>query len=345
MSSGRSYRVFTTALTFLVMLGSGMSFGQLQPPIVVDQTGRGQFTTIQGAINSLPDSSRSPRIIHIRKGIYLEKIYVEKANLILQGEGLDSTIIKASIAREIWRCGHNDDWGAATVNIGANDITLRNLTVTNGYGFENEEREVYCASDTQTGRIRLVRKASHQMALRTHNNATRFRAFSCRFRSYGGDTVSPWYVEGGLWYFQGCIMEGGVDLYCPRGWAWAEDCTFIVHSGTAAIWHDGSVFSDSKSILKNCRFTGPEGFCLGRYHRDAQMYLINCVFGKEMKDTAIYRVQTSNKILWGERIFYSGCRRDEGKPFAWYSDNLPSSLKPSEITIDWVFGGKWNPLN
>jgi hypothetical protein len=49
--------------------------------------------------------------------------------------------------------------------------------------------------------------------------------------------------------------------------------------------------------------------------------------------------------LWGERIFYFGCRRDEGKTFAWFRDNLPAHLKPSEITVDWVFGGSWNPSN
>jgi pectinesterase len=92
MISGRSYRIFKTALILLITLTSADTFGQLQPPIVVDQSGRGQFTTIQGAINSLPDSSHSPRIIFIRKGIYREKIYIEKTNLILEGEGMDSTI-------------------------------------------------------------------------------------------------------------------------------------------------------------------------------------------------------------------------------------------------------------
>ncbi|MBK8043616.1 MAG: hypothetical protein IPK21_13740 [Haliscomenobacter sp.] len=58
-------------------------------------------------------------------------------------------------------------------------------------------------------------------------------------RALGGDTVSPWDVENGMYYFNDCTMEGGVDFYCPRGWAYAENCRFICHNREAAIWHDG----------------------------------------------------------------------------------------------------------
>jgi pectinesterase len=59
----------------------------------------------------------------------------------------------------------------------------------------------------------------------------------------------------------------------------AENCEFIAHGGTAAIWHDGSCYEDSKTVLKNCRFSGYDNFLLGRYHRDAQFYLVDCTFG------------------------------------------------------------------
>lgn len=230
----------------------------------------------------------------------------------------------------------------ATINVGANDITLKNLTITNNFGFEFKEQTILCASDTTANKERKLRKDGHQMALRTMN-ATRMKAINCRFRSFGGDTVSPWEVDNGMWYFKDCIMEGGVDFYCPRGWAWAENCEFITHTGPAAIWHDGSKHEDSKTVLVNCRFTGYDGFMLGRYHRDAQFYLINCVFADNMKDADIYLVPTSNTIQWGKRIYYSGCRRQSGNEFAWYSDNLPAGLKKDKITVNWVFGNRWNP--
>lgn len=326
---------------FFVSIVLQPSFAQSR--ITVSQDGSAQFRSIQGAINSLADSSKTPRTIYIKKGTYTEKIYIEKANIILEGEDREKTIIIVSIARDEWRCGHMDDWGVATMNIGANDITLKNLTITNNFGFDFKERSIWCASDTSTDKTKKLRKDGHQMALRTMNMATRLKAINCHFRAYGGDTVSPWEIYNGMWYFKDCIMEGGVDFYCPRGWAWAEDCHFISHTGPAAIWHDGSGSQDSKTVLINCKFTGYDGFLLGRYHRDAQFYLINCLFAKNMRDSAIYQVPTNNKLLWGKRIYYYNCHREGGNNYSWYANNLPATIKEKDITPTWVFGARWNP--
>lgn len=316
-----------------------------QERLVVAADGSGDYRTVQGALNSLPDNAGRPRTIFIRKGTYREKIYIEKANIILEGEDRESTIITAAVARDAWRCSHQDDWGVATLNVGADDITLKSLTVTNSFGFDFKDTiSIPCANDTTTGR-RILRKDGHQMAVRTMN-ATRMKAINCRFRSFGGDTMSPWEVRSGLWYFKDCIMEGGVDLYCPRGWAWAENCEFIVHSGTAAVWHDGSVYKDSKSVMVNCRFKGVDGFILGRYHRDAQMYLVDCVFDENMRDKPIERVNNPADFKWGHRVYYADCKRSGGKKdYSWYANNLPEGLNKKDITVNWVFGDRWNPEN
>lgn len=311
--------------------------------VVVAQDGSGDYKTIQGAINSLPDSSALPRTIFIKKGNYREKLYIEKAHIIFKGEDREQTVISASIARDEWRCGHADDWGVATMNVGANDITLENLTVTNDFGFNYKERTIWCASDTSADKEKKLRRDGHQMALRTMNMATRLKAINCHFRAYGGDTVSPWEVFNGMWYFKDCIMEGGVDFYCPRGWAWAENCEFITHTGPAAIWHDGSANEESKTVLVNCRFNGYDGFMLGRYHRDAQFYLVNCRFARNMRDSAIYIVPTKNTIRWGKRIYYYNCSREGGNDFTWYGNHLPAGLKAGDITVNWVFKNRWNP--
>src|ERR1700694_628005 len=277
---------------------------QAQPRrIVVDPGGKGDFTSIQAALNSLSDSALAPRIIHINKGTYSEKIFITKHNLILEGEDRDATVITQDIARDEWRCDHKDDWGVATLNLNGNDITLKNLTIANDYGFNHKApRTVACAADTAT-HTKLITNGGHQMALRSMK-ATRFRAISCRFRAYAGDTVSPWNLVDGMFYFKDCLMEGGVDFYCPRGYAWAEHCSFFANTGPASIWHDGTGNPDFKTVLKNCSFDGFTGFNLGRYHRDAQFYLLDCHFSKNMADKDIYLVPTGNKILWGRRVYY-----------------------------------------
>jgi pectinesterase len=310
---------------------------------VVSKDGKGNFKSVQEAINSLPDSSVKPRTIFIKKGTYAEKIFIAKHNIILEGEDRDKTIITQDIARDQWRCDHPDDWGAATVNINGNDVSLKNLTIANDYGFHVKENRVVSCSFDSVNHEKIIRNDGHQMALRTIL-ATRLKAVNCRFRAYAGDTVSPWNVDNGMFYFKDCLMEGGVDFYCPRGWAWAERCHFYANTGAACIWHDGSKNRDSKTVLKNCSFDGYKGFKLGRYHRDAQFYLINCQFSKNMADSDIYLVSTANTIQWGRRVYYFNCHRD-GKDYLWYANNLPVGVNSKDITLGWLFGTTWNPVN
>ena len=312
--------------------------------IVVDINGKGNFTSIQSAINSLANDSSATRFIYIKNGIYIEKILIDKNHIALIGEDKYKTILTQSIARDIFRCTNDDDWGTATLNIKGTDIELNNLTIQNTYGFENNpDKVIVCTRDT----VRVEKKVTatgHQMALRTFS--TRLIVVNCILKAYGGDTVSPWDVETGMFYFKDCRMEGGVDFYCPRGWAWAENCEFVAHTGPASIWHDGSKFEDSKSVLINCRFSGYDGFKLGRYHRDAQFYLINCSFAENMADTPIYQVKTKNTIQWGYRVYYFNCHRNGGD-YSWFSNNLDKakgSPKAESINLNWLFGDRWNPL-
>lgn len=321
-----------------------------QKKIVVSADGKGDFTSVQAAINSLPDNPADnatiPRLIFIKNGIYNEKIFIEKNNIIFEGESKEKTIITSSIARDEWRCISKDDWGVATVNVNGNDITFKNLSIINSYGFDNKtDRTVYCESDTSASKMKTIKPNGHQMALRTIL-ATRLKAINCRFKAFAGDTVSPWNTDNGMFYFKDCEMEGGVDFYCPRGWAYAEGCTFTANTGSASIWHDGSKIKDSKTVLVNCTFKGFDGFNLGRYHRDAQFFLVNCSFAENMADKDIYLVKTDNIIQWGKRVYYYNCHR-KGGDYAWFADNISSAegnVDPLKINAGWVFGDRWNPL-
>lgn len=259
----------------LFVLAFGLFANAAEKPILVDINGHGDFTSIQDAINSLPEKATKHRIIFIKNGIYHEKLFIKKDFVTLIGENKEKTQIRYSLARDIWRCENKEDWGVATLNLDGSDIVLENLTISNDFGFElKEDIHIDCPGDSLNP-FKTVRKTGHQMAIRSFNT-TRFIARNCIFKAYGGDTVSPWNKENGQFYFLNCEMEGGVDFYCPRGWAYAENCVFNAHGNVAAIWHDGSAVKESKTVLKNCVFKGEDGFKLGRYHRDAQFYLIDC---------------------------------------------------------------------
>ena len=335
-------------LGLLVGLSSGPARAQT---VTVAPDGSGQFRTIQAAISSLPDSAAKLRTVYIKNGIYREKIYLDgNANVVLKGQSETGVILTYPQARDMWLCGPGataGDWGVATLNLrNCPDLTLENLTIINSYGFDAAGEITIDCPGAPTGK-KTVSKTGHQMALRALPGTTRLIVRHCTLRALGGDTVSPWDTEAGAYYFQDCTMEGGVDFYCPRGWAYAENCRFICHSKEAAIWHDGSGSRDSKTVLRHCTFVGDDGFKLGRFHREAQFYLVDCRFAANMADADIYHAASGpGAKLWGRRVYYAGCHR-QGGDFAWMQDNLSTAEgapKPKDLTAAWTFGGRWNPL-
>ena len=326
-----------------------------QHRLSVAANGSAQFTSIQAAIDQLPNDD-AIKEIYISPGIYREKLFIDKNKVKLIGKkkpkkGLwwkdvsplldknkDVVYVIISEARDIWRCDHNDDWGAAAINVRANDVTIENIVAANTYGYDLKEEFNYECK----GEIKRIRKDGHQFALRTMPPTQRLTVRNSNFYCLGGDTVSPWDAENGSYYFKDCTMEGGVDFYCPRGWAYAKGCHFICHNNNAAIWHDGSGGEQAISVIKKGVFVGDPGYKLGRYHRDAQIYLIDCKFSEEMADADIYQVSTANVLSWGRRIFYYNSKK-EGKKFAWYADNI-SKQKAKSLTKNTVLDDRWfNP--
>lgn len=342
----------TLQLLFLLatgLVGRAVAALPAPRPVVVSARGGGDFRTVQAALNSLPAHATQPRTVLIKNGTYREKIYIDgKDHLILKGESEKGVVLAIAQARDAWHCAIGaDDWGVATLNLrNSPDVTLENLTVLNTYGFEHKgQAEVLLPCATEATGQKTVSATGHQMALRTFAGSPRLTVRHCTFRALGGDTVSPWDTEEGLYYFQDCTMGGGVDFYCPRGWAYAENCRFECHNPNAAIWHDGSGNRDSKTVLKNCTFTGDDNFKLGRFHREAQFYLIDCKFPQNMADADIYWAPSGpGAKLWGRRVYYAGCHR-QGGDYAWMRDNLATAEgapSPAQITANWTFGGRWN---
>src|SRR5690606_10157898 len=98
--------------------------------LVVDASGHGDFLDIQSAIDSAALNA-SIRKIQILEGIYEEKILLDSMiqHLTLEGKEGHTVIISYSQARDIWRCEHTDDFGAATVNVKGSDLTFVNLSI------------------------------------------------------------------------------------------------------------------------------------------------------------------------------------------------------------------------
>ena len=84
------------------------------------------------------------------------------------------------------------------------NLGLKNLTITNNFGFEFQEKTIFCASDTTANKERKLRKDGHQMALRTMN-ATKLKAINCGFAKNMKDSAiiecqQPILFNGGIAY-------------------------------------------------------------------------------------------------------------------------------------------------
>ena len=220
----------------------------------MDAGGNGDFTTIGDAIASVPAGAGEPVTIFVKKGLYREKVFIDKSGILLVGEDRDSTRIVYPELRENWNRDHGgSDRGSGVVNIdtGVTDVTIANLTVYNNYG-------------SLTG---VYNK--HQFAIR--GAGTRIKLIRCNVISDGGDAVSLWNKQDGMYYHTECSFEGWVDFVCPRGWCYISNSRFFGHNRpSASIWHDGSADSSQKFVIVNSFFDGVSGFPLGRNHLDAQ---------------------------------------------------------------------------
>jgi pectinesterase len=297
--------------------------------IVVASDGGGDFRSIQEALDSIePHQSKAVTIL-VRNGLYNEKVFVRRSNVAIVGEDKDSTRIVFPELRENWNKDHNGrDWGSGVVNIdtGVADVTLANLTVYNNYGWQNH----------------VFNK--HQFAIR--GAGTRIILIHCNVISDGGDALSLWNKQNGMYYHADCYFEGWVDYVCPRGWCYISNSRFFGHNLSASIWHDGDYDKNQKFVIRDSYFDGVPGFPLGRNHRDGQIYLLDCRFSERMADRPIYHpLSSETEWQWGPRHYYFNCHRDGGD-FIWFKDNLEKaegSPSPRDITARWTFDGKWDP--
>ncbi|MBN2594369.1 MAG: hypothetical protein JXA81_12750 [Sedimentisphaerales bacterium] len=335
-----NFYVLLVALLLHILFVTALAEDAIPADITVAADGGGDFTTVQQAIESIPDDNGNRIIIFIKDGVYNEKVRIDASYITLRGQSRAGTRIEFSQGSEEY-ARRSDKLGVAVVNINGNDAVLENLTIRNTHGVIGP----------------------HAFAVLGRGDRTVI--VDCNVFSDGADTLSLWRGDIGRYYHARLNIRGSVDFVCPRGWCYMTDCTFyeVNPNAEAAIWHDGSKNQDMKFVLRNCRLDGVDGWILARHHHDAQFFLLDCKFSEAMRDRqpkrVIYPLDNStpteanirrNKELdktniWGERMYYFNCHR-EGGDYPWHADNLssaPGSPKPEQITAAWTFAGTWDP--
>ena len=299
--------------------------------------------SIQAAIEKAPLKPEKPFKIFIRKGLYEQKVIIDRPNIVLVGEQRDSTCIVLAETEETRTIkeyhGKPVHHGVVVLQEGADDCVISGLTIYNNYG-----------TTVEPGNTK------HQMAV--YGRATRTIIINSNVWADGNDDVSLWARDGGMYYHADLYLRcPGVDFLCPRGWCYATRCRFY-GDGRAILWHDGRGDPDKKLVVTNSAFDAKRPTPLGRYHHDSQFYVVNCKLSANILDQNIehaYKGRTAEEMAkegktldpcpWGQRTYYYGNRR-EGGHSGWLNDNLktaPGSPEFHGITAQWTFNGKWDP--
>jgi pectinesterase len=211
----------------------------------VASNGSAEYSTVQAAIDAIPEGNTTPIIIAIEPGIYKEKIVVPRYKPFINFRGRDA---KQTILTFDLYAGMKDETGkeigtfrTPSVTIGADDFAAENIT------FENSAGPV-----------------GQAVAIAVFGDRVTFR--NCRFLGWQ-DTVLDHF---GRHYYEECTIVGHCDFIFGGGTAIFERCrihclksSYITAASTPQHEPYGFVFS-------NCTITGKEGVksYLGRPWRD-----------------------------------------------------------------------------
>ncbi len=234
--------------------------------LTVAKDGSGNYKTIQEAINAVRDLNSNRVVIHIKKGLYLEKIIVPtwKTNISLIGENKDSTIIscgdfagKSVIAGvDIYGKDKFTTYTSYTVLIQGNNVSMEGLTIENTAGAVGQ-------------------------AVALHVEADRFAMKDCKILGKQ-DTL---YVtkENTRQYFLDCYIEGTTDFIFGEAIVLFRNCLIksLANSYiTAAATRKGQSFG---FVFTGCQLsadTSVKKVYLGRPWRPyAKTVFINCNLG------------------------------------------------------------------
>ncbi|BAT87776.1 hypothetical protein VIGAN_05117800 [Vigna angularis var. angularis] len=155
--------------------------------IKVDISGQGDFTSIQDAIDSIPEENSQWVIVHVRKGLYREKVRIHnRPYIFLRGNGRGRTSIT-------WSQSSTDNVASATFRAESHDV------IVFGISFQNE---------APTG----IAYTSQNQSVAVYVAADKVAFYHCSFYS----THNTLFDQRGRHYYANCYIQGSIDFIFGR---------------------------------------------------------------------------------------------------------------------------------
>lgn len=265
----------------------------------VAQDGSGDFNTVTGLINHLPDFRKNETTVYIKAGVYREKLVLptSKTHITFIGEDAEKTILTYDdYASKLNNFGEETGTtGSSSFFIFGSHFTAKNIT------FENSAGTV-----------------GQAVAMRVDSPRATFE--NCNF--IGNQDTMYLYAHEGFQYYKDCYVEGTVDFIFGSSTALFENCE--IHSKSPGYVTAASTDERATDgfIFLNCNFTGsaPEKTVyLGRPWRNyAKTVLINCELGPHIKSEGWHnwnKPEAENTVFYAE--YHSTGAGAEGTRVAW----------------------------
>ncbi|KAM6578636.1 hypothetical protein CsatB_030473 [Cannabis sativa] len=226
--------------------------------ITVDKSGKGDFTTVQQAIDSVPDDNKSWVHIHIKPGNYTEKVSIkrEKPFIFLEGESSRNTIIAWGDSGDIVK--------SPTFSCHADNIVASKIQFKNSYNV-NHKKEVRKSSRDDDD----AKAITWAPAALVEGDKVSF--YGCSFISVQ-DTL---FDALGRHYFEKCYIQGDIDFIFGNAQSYYEKCNLFVSisgsgsNGVGYITAQGRESSNETSgyVFHSNTIKGTGPTLLGRAYR------------------------------------------------------------------------------
>jgi pectin methylesterase-like acyl-CoA thioesterase len=231
--------------------------------LVVAADNSGDFATVQGAIDFIPDNNKTPTTIFIKKGTYTELIYVANKNaLTFEGEDRKQTVIQYADNNKFNSAPGVYHRGVILANH-CDDLVLTNLTVHNTTPRGGSQAEAIIFNGTPTARaiVSDVDPYSYQDTLQINGQA----------------------------YISNCHIEGDVDFMWGTGPCYFENCQCISLRSKAFYTQIRNTDKNHGYVFHRCTFDGPDGITGNYLSRidpkrfpNSEVVLIDCTLGKSV---------------------------------------------------------------
>lgn len=256
-------------------------FAQYKTELYVALDGSGDYNSIQAAIDDTKSFPDKRITIHIKNGIYKEKVTIYSWNnkVTLKGESKAKTIIRWDDHFKKMNQGRNSTFHTATLLVKGDEFHAENLTIENFAGDIGQAVSVSVEAD-------------------------RCFFYNCHFIG-NQDTL---YAAGlnTRQYYQNCYIEGTTDFIFGSATALFENC--IIHSKKDSYITAASTPKerDFGFVFKNCQLTAAPKVAavyLGRPWRNhAQTVFINCKMGEHIRSEGWHNWNAKEKE---KTVFYA----------------------------------------